>query len=233
MSKRARVSRSFAKARASSRLRESYETLGGGRCQNAQLSGGGRLAMATVDFRCDRSRQETVLCTHGSTPSAVVMRRWRSDSTGSSSFAGARPNWDSLRALSRLSSDDVGTVVAFLLSIGIRPFVELSFMPTALASGSKTVFHYRGNVTPPKDYKQWSTLIHALVTHWVGRSLAIESSANQDSGAVIGCDHNSGSVSESTGLRGVPELAPPTSSLNHQASRMPSWQLLAPATRLI
>jgi xylan 1,4-beta-xylosidase len=47
--------------------------------------------------------------------------------------------------------------------------VELSFMPTALASGPKTVFRYRGNVTPPKDYKQWSTVIQALVTHWIDR----------------------------------------------------------------
>jgi xylan 1,4-beta-xylosidase len=35
-------------------------------------------------------------------------------------------------------------IVDFLLSIGIRPFVELSFMPVALASGSETVFRYRG-----------------------------------------------------------------------------------------
>jgi xylan 1,4-beta-xylosidase len=57
----------------------------------------------------------------------------------------------------------------FLLSIGMQPFVELSFMPTALASGDTTVFHYRANVTPPKDYKQWATLIHTLVAHWVER----------------------------------------------------------------
>lgn len=57
----------------------------------------------------------------------------------------------------------------FLLSIGMRPFVELSFMPTTLASDDTTVFHYRANVTPPKDYQQWATLIHKLVTHWVQR----------------------------------------------------------------
>ena len=57
----------------------------------------------------------------------------------------------------------------FLLSIGMKPFVELSFMPTTLASGDTTVFHYRANVTPPKDYKQWATLIHKLVAHWVER----------------------------------------------------------------
>lgn len=85
-----------------------------------------------------------------------------------------------------LLSDDMGTVIChgedflysffnidqifdFLLSIGMRPFVELSFMPTALASGDTTVFRYAGNVTPPKDYAQWEALIRRLVTHWVER----------------------------------------------------------------
>ena len=85
-----------------------------------------------------------------------------------------------------LLSDDFGTLVRdddelhysffncdrvfdFLLSIGMRPFVELSFMPTALASGKKTVFGYNANVTPPRDYKQWSTLIERLVSHCVER----------------------------------------------------------------
>jgi xylan 1,4-beta-xylosidase len=53
----------------------------------------------------------------------------------------------------------------YLLSIGMKPFVELSFMPEALASGSKTVFHYKANVTPPKDYRQWATFIRKLITH--------------------------------------------------------------------
>lgn len=83
-------------------------------------------------------------------------------------------------------SDDMGTLVDeedqfvysffnadqvmdFLLSAGIRPFVELSFMPGALASGKKTVFHYHSNVTPPKDYSKWETLIFKLVKHWAER----------------------------------------------------------------
>jgi xylan 1,4-beta-xylosidase len=85
-----------------------------------------------------------------------------------------------------LLSDDMGTVVLhnnellysffnsdqifdFLLSIGMKPFVELSFMPGALASSSRTVFRYKANVTPPKDYKQWATMIDRVVTHWVER----------------------------------------------------------------
>jgi xylan 1,4-beta-xylosidase len=55
----------------------------------------------------------------------------------------------------------------YLLSIGMKPFIELSFMPGALASGNTTVFHYKGNVTPPKSYADWAQLIHKLVAHWV------------------------------------------------------------------
>jgi xylan 1,4-beta-xylosidase len=60
-------------------------------------------------------------------------------------------------------------IIDFLLSIGMRPFLELSFMPQTLASGNTTVFSYRGNVTPPKDYGQWSILIQKLTSHWVDR----------------------------------------------------------------
>ncbi|CAN5897891.1 cellulase family glycosylhydrolase [soil metagenome] len=60
-------------------------------------------------------------------------------------------------------------VIDFLLSIGMRPLVELSFMPETLASGDTTVFAYRANVTPPRDYALWGTLIETLVSHWVER----------------------------------------------------------------
>ena len=83
-------------------------------------------------------------------------------------------------------SDDVGVVVRegrdtttsfynvfriwdYLLSIGVRPFVELSFMPELLASGKATVFRYRGNVTPPRDYARWSWLIRQLARAAVER----------------------------------------------------------------
>ena len=57
----------------------------------------------------------------------------------------------------------------YLLSIGIKPFVELGFMPNAMASGTKTIFWWRGNVTPPRDYMQWERLIEALTRHWTDR----------------------------------------------------------------
>jgi xylan 1,4-beta-xylosidase len=57
----------------------------------------------------------------------------------------------------------------YLLSIGIKPFVELGFMPTALASGDKTIFWWKGNVTPPKDYSRWADLISNLTQHFTDR----------------------------------------------------------------
>ena len=60
-------------------------------------------------------------------------------------------------------------IVDFLLSIGMKPFVELSFMPKALASGETTVFDYAANVTPPRDYGEWAALVSRLVSHWVER----------------------------------------------------------------
>lgn len=47
----------------------------------------------------------------------------------------------------------------------IRPFMEIGFMPEALASGQEHVFYWKGNITPPKDRKKWQQLIKALFEH--------------------------------------------------------------------
>lgn len=57
----------------------------------------------------------------------------------------------------------------FLHSIDIKPFVEFGFMPNALASGDNTIFWWKGNVTPPKDYNKWKDLISNLTQHWTDR----------------------------------------------------------------
>lgn len=56
-----------------------------------------------------------------------------------------------------------------ILNAGMRPFVELGFMPQKLASGDRTIFWWKGNVTPPRDYAKWEALIGALVQHWTER----------------------------------------------------------------
>jgi len=55
------------------------------------------------------------------------------------------------------------------LSIGIRPFVELGFMPYDLASGDDTVFWWRGNITPPKDGARWEWLVGQFADHVIAR----------------------------------------------------------------
>jgi xylan 1,4-beta-xylosidase len=51
------------------------------------------------------------------------------------------------------------------LELGIRPYLELGFMPEQLASGSQTIFYWKGNTTPPKDYKKWTDMVIALLEH--------------------------------------------------------------------
>jgi xylan 1,4-beta-xylosidase len=63
----------------------------------------------------------------------------------------------------------VDTVFDAMMERGVRPFVELSFMPGRLASGRNTAFFYRGNITPPTDMASWSELIRALGEHCVAR----------------------------------------------------------------
>ncbi|MDR6783239.1 xylan 1,4-beta-xylosidase [Pedobacter africanus] len=57
----------------------------------------------------------------------------------------------------------------FLQRIHIRPFVEFSFMPADMAAGTKTIFWWKANVSKPKSYAQWDTLIVKLVKHWQQR----------------------------------------------------------------
>jgi len=58
-----------------------------------------------------------------------------------------------------------------LLEIGVRPFVEVSFMPSKLSSDPKAVhpFWYHPNVAPPKDYAEWDALITAFAHHLIER----------------------------------------------------------------
>ena len=58
-----------------------------------------------------------------------------------------------------------------LLASGVRPFVELSFMPKKMASNPDALhaFWYKQNVSPPKDYTLWDNMITAFVQHLVER----------------------------------------------------------------
>ncbi len=58
-----------------------------------------------------------------------------------------------------------------LLERGVKPFVELSFMPMAMSSDPKALqeFWYHPNIAPPQDYAQWDGMITAFARHLIER----------------------------------------------------------------
>lgn len=58
-----------------------------------------------------------------------------------------------------------------LLVNGIRPLVEISFMPKKLSSDPNALhaFWYKQNVAPPKDWNKWDQLIQAFARHLIQR----------------------------------------------------------------
>jgi xylan 1,4-beta-xylosidase len=57
-----------------------------------------------------------------------------------------------------------------LLENGVRPFVEMSFMPRALAvSATPQSFWYHPLPSPPKDYARWEELVYNFAKHLVDR----------------------------------------------------------------
>jgi len=57
-----------------------------------------------------------------------------------------------------------------ILGIGLRPVVELSFMPRHLAAQpEQTVFEYGGIISPPRDWDRWGELCASLAAHFVER----------------------------------------------------------------
>ncbi len=58
-----------------------------------------------------------------------------------------------------------------LLQNGVKPFVELSFMPKKMAADPNLTqsFFYHPVVSPPKDYKLWDDMIRALAQHLIAR----------------------------------------------------------------
>jgi xylan 1,4-beta-xylosidase len=58
-----------------------------------------------------------------------------------------------------------------LLANGVKPFVEISFMPKKLALRPQDLhaFWYKQVVSPPKDYAKWDALMTAFAQHLVDR----------------------------------------------------------------
>lgn len=55
-----------------------------------------------------------------------------------------------------------------LLAMGIKPFVELGFTPSAMKTSEQTIFYWKGNTSHPV-FSDWAALIDAFVRHLRGR----------------------------------------------------------------
>lgn len=56
-----------------------------------------------------------------------------------------------------------------VMDCGFLPWVELSFMPSALAKGKKTGIRYLNNICKPKNLQRWSKLIEQFVKGLINR----------------------------------------------------------------
>ncbi len=62
-----------------------------------------------------------------------------------------------------------GVVYDNLLACGVKPFVELSFMPKALAKTKKTGLSYKNLTSPPKNYAEWREYITLFARFLINR----------------------------------------------------------------
>lgn len=62
-----------------------------------------------------------------------------------------------------------GHVFDNCLKCGVKPFVELSFMPSSLAKGKKTGLHYKNNICMPKNLNDWSDYIKSFIEFLLDR----------------------------------------------------------------
>jgi len=74
--------------------------------------------------------------------------------------------YDESEGRPRIDFELVDAALSRLLHTGLRPVVELSFVPRALASDpSHSVFDYVGLISPPRDVQLWGWLVGELTRH--------------------------------------------------------------------
>lgn len=68
-----------------------------------------------------------------------------------------------------VSFTNIDSIFDFLLSINMKPFVEIGFMPECLRTKDTTVFHYKGYTSRPSSYETWDWLIETFAGHLIDR----------------------------------------------------------------
>ncbi len=67
------------------------------------------------------------------------------------------------RGIRETNFRQVANVLDNVLKSGLKPFVELSFMPSAIAKGKKVGLRYRNNIEMPRRMEDWTELIEKFI----------------------------------------------------------------------
>ena len=76
------------------------------------------------------------------------------------------PRGDRIR---EINFRQVGHVYDNLLACGVKPFVELSFMPSAMAKGKKLGLRYDPNICMPRSLDEWADYIRRFIRFLLDR----------------------------------------------------------------
>ena len=68
-----------------------------------------------------------------------------------------------------ISFYNIDVIFDFLLEIGMKPFIEIGFMPDDLAATDAVLFHYKGRPCMPNDEEEWKKLIRLFGEHLIER----------------------------------------------------------------
>jgi len=55
------------------------------------------------------------------------------------------------------------------LENGLKPFLELGFMPEKLAGSGQTLFYWRAHTVPPREMGEWTKLVQETLRHLIAR----------------------------------------------------------------
>ncbi len=87
---------------------------------------------------------------------------------------GVAPKRDYINNGQGFNFQNVDAIYDGLMDLGLRPFVELSFMPGRLSAGTQAFGTYHGNTNPPAVMADWQDLIDKFARHLITRYGAAE-----------------------------------------------------------
>lgn len=61
----------------------------------------------------------------------------------------------------------IDKAIKYMLSLGVKPYLELSFMPDAIASKHTEIFSYKANISKPDSMEQWEKMLEAFIRHLI------------------------------------------------------------------